>query len=579
MNHEATPLSDDEATATTLTEADRATNVDLEGDVNTSEGGQLLNGWSNAKLFWVLVAVASLPFLVPYFLAAFNQEHFQYIPLVPVAILGLAYSRHDGILVPPQGRLNWILFGTGLAIVALAAYLHSSWLGAIGSGLWLIVFLRSLKQSDGSSLTYLAVPLLLFIRLPQLRTQALIVRLQRVTTELASVVLDRAGVPNEVQGNTISLASKQLFVDEACSGVRSLFTLMFFALVLLIYRQRSVYLTPLMLAVGIALAIFGNLIRVTTIALAEAWFGYDLASGFAHDLLGHGTLLLSLALMLSADRLVEAIFHPMPQMEDIRNPLILGWNGLFGSQGQANERRSFRLNEQRRWSSFNRNTLLALGGVLIVLASWMTLSKLVDRNGPTLAGDGELLFEPSEDLVQIDDIPITLVNHQIYRNSDAQQNLRLGKNADIYTCNVAKRPGEIVVSQPYVGWHELTVCYQATGWTLVTRKEVRLDGQPPVVMAQFKKDGTLGYLFFTAVNADGTVPVSLGDSRIAKWLTPFVPTILDDLAETSGVGQTAMVQYWMVTDVELSRDETETIVRSMMKVRSKTGQQMMATNT
>lgn len=519
--------------------------------------------------FWGLMAICTVPFMFPYFFAAWNQEHFQYIPLVPIVVFGLAYTRFDGIVTPPSGRFAKSCLGLAVFFFIIAAMLRSSWLGAFGVIFLTLSFLQSLKQDDDSSLLYLAIPFLLFIRLPQLRAQALIVRLQRTTTDLSSVILDFVGVPNFVQGNTISLADKQLFVDEACSGVRSLFTLMFFALALLVYRKRSVYLTPLMLAVGIVLAVFGNVIRVTTISLAQAWFEYDLATGFQHDLLGHGTLLLSLGLMLSADRLIESVFHSIDRGGETSNPLISLWNFFFTPHGESGK---FSGTARTRVMNLDKTYLLVLkasAGIAIVVASWMTIGKTIDRlNRNNFVSDSDLIFEPSPDLVTQVNAPISLVSHQTYRNGSILENARLGKNADIYTCSIAQRPGEIVISQPYVGWHELTVCYRGLGWVQKRRREVSVPGTKPVVVADFVRgDGGLGYLFFTAMNADGSTPISLGSSRLQRWLSPFIPTLLDAPAEITGIGETTMIQYWHVTNKELSQDEISEIAGAIAAVR------------
>ena len=106
------------------------------------------------------------------------------------------------------------------------------------------------------------------------------------------------------------------------------------------------------------------------------------------------------------------------------------------------------------------------------------------------------------------------------------------------------------------------------GWQQQTRRRVEVAGTEPVVVATFKRgENAFGYLFFTGMNADGSVPRSLGDTRLQRWLSPFIPTIMDDMAETSGVGQTAMIQYWHVSNQSMSRDEIEEVAISVAKVR------------
>lgn len=525
-----------------------------------------------ATKFWLLTALATIPFLIPYFFAAVNQEHFQYIPLVLVAVLGLAYLRHDGITTTPKKGFELTMLWTGFAFLLIGAFLHSSWVGAIAVVFLTISFLSCLKQNDLSSLVYLAAPMLLFIRLPQQRTYGLIVRLQTITTDLSSVVLDFLGVPNFVQGNTISLVGKELFVDEACSGVRSLFTLMFFAMVLLVYRKRSLWLMPLMLAIGVVLAVFGNMVRVTTIALAEAWFGYDLATGIQHDLLGHTTLVLSLLLMLSADRLVETIFHSISNEGEEQNPLITTWNYFFKDSGSASSFRGRVENRLADSSDMLAPPLKAFIGLSLAFAFWMVIAKARDYQAwPRLFAEEELLFEPSKNFLDSSSLPVETVSHEVHRNGSIATDERLGKNADVYMCNLSGRPGQFVISQPYVGWHELTTCYEALGWEKTSRQLVDVESNSPIIFSQFqRKDGTFGHLFFTGINADGSAPRSYKLSRMQDFFASFVPTIMDDPYEMTGLGQTMMLQYWNVANSPITKDEVKEIARTMAALQIRT---------
>ncbi|MEM9826357.1 MAG: exosortase U [Planctomycetota bacterium] len=509
--------------------------------------------------FWGLLFAASAIFLVPYFQAAWNQPHFQYIPLVPLVIAGFVWMRKDGFLDFPRHRTTLLLlFGVNF-LWLIAAVLRSSWVGALGFILLMLAWLSSLIQRDRSSLLYLGIPLLTFIRLPFERTQALIVRLQMLTTELSSVLLDLFSVPHIIRGNTIELSSRQLFVDEACSGVRSLFTLFFAATVLMIYRKRSVYALPLMLAAGGLAAIFGNTIRVTVIAIAQDWSDVDLSTGWQHDMLGHGTLILSLALLFSADKLIGAFVHPIDADDaSVDNPFLRIWNWFFrDSQTPPDIHPEDFAKLPSTSSTPDKPTLVAYGtfaSIALLLAGLTGVGKWIEASnrGYRLV-ENELLFQVDDTFLKSVNEDLQLSDYRAHRDGTVDLTDRLGKNADIWSCSYASRPGELVISQPYVGWHELTFCYRGMGWTMDSREQIFVgENRAPVVMARFSREPYgQAFLFFSGVNADGSSPRNFGLSRFRRWLSPFYPTILDDPAEMTGIGQTAMIQYWCVTDKEM----------------------------
>lgn len=537
-------------------------------------------------IFWCGVLLAFAPFLIPYLRAMWNQELYQYFPFLLIGVFGLAYARSSSGLELPRGRWSISLLLFGLLVLAVATLLSSSWLGAVAFVIASTAFLSQLKGGDGRRLTYLALPLLMFIRLPQLRTQALIVRLQMATTEMASVVLDLLGIPHDNQGNTIELASKQLFVDEACSGVRSLFTLCFLALLLMVYRKRSILLTPLYLLIAVCCALLGNMMRVTAIAVAEAWFQFDLSTGILHDFVGYIALGLSILVLWSFDSLVEFLFHPVTDGVSNENPIAMFWNYLCGGRriaatedsvyGDYHRVKQVVVEQPVASSRLNWPFRVAMGAA-ILCGAVMTVS-VVRRSlqpRPNLR-ENAIFFEPTEAFLSGADASFTTLAHDVYRDGRESEDQRLGKNADVWRCDINRRQGEFVLSQPYVGWHELTICYLAQRWQQTFRQTIDVgDGEQPIVYAEFQKDGSFGALFFAAVNADGNVPRVPDQSRVSRWFDSFIPLILDDYAEISGSGQTAMIQYWTISGESLERDEIEAIAQAMARVRRHASERML----
>src|SRR5215207_2323677 len=66
----------------------------------------------------------------------------------------------------------------------------------------------------------------LAIPLPELITQTLALPLQFKASEMGAALLDMRNVPVRLTGNVIRLPGQELFVTEACSGLRSLTALL-----------------------------------------------------------------------------------------------------------------------------------------------------------------------------------------------------------------------------------------------------------------------------------------------------------------------------------------------------------------
>lgn len=128
--------------------------------------------------------------------------------------------------------------------------------------------------------------LFFMVPLPGVIFYAITFPLQRLAAEQAAWTLDTLGVPVLLDGNVIHLSQITLGVTEACSGIRSLISLLASAVA-------WAYLTlPLGLAaVGFVLAaipitIFANAARVVATGLIGQWFGVEYASGFFHEFAG-----------------------------------------------------------------------------------------------------------------------------------------------------------------------------------------------------------------------------------------------------------------------------------------------------
>jgi exosortase len=126
------------------------------------------------------------------------------------------------------------------------------------------------------TLSFLAMPL------PELVTQAIALPLQLEASKLGAALLDLRHVPVQVSGNVIHIPGHELFVTEACSGLRSLTALVSMSVFIgaVTLRLPASRLVLLCAAIPIAIAING--VRVFFTGFLVYFVSPALGTGFMH---------------------------------------------------------------------------------------------------------------------------------------------------------------------------------------------------------------------------------------------------------------------------------------------------------
>jgi exosortase/archaeosortase family protein len=98
--------------------------------------------------------------------------------------------------------------------------------------------------------------------------------------------MDVSQITHVKRGNIIEIASKPLFVEEACSGVDSQYALMAVAGVLLLLGNTKLIVSLITIVTVPIWAILGNLLRIYSIVIGLEFLGVDLSTGTTHTVLG-----------------------------------------------------------------------------------------------------------------------------------------------------------------------------------------------------------------------------------------------------------------------------------------------------
>ncbi len=141
--------------------------------------------------------------------------------------------------------------------------------------------------------------LFLTIPLPRILFAEVTLPLQFLSSRLGSGLLDLAGIQNLREGNLIHLHSLTLDVAEACSGLRSLMSLVTVSVVYG-YVFRFKRWQRLLLVIGaIPVAIAANGVRIMGSGVVGEYWGRDKSEGFFHGFSGVVVFVFSFVLLIS----------------------------------------------------------------------------------------------------------------------------------------------------------------------------------------------------------------------------------------------------------------------------------------
>src|SRR4029079_12443075 len=137
----------------------------------------------------------------------------------------------------------------------------------------------------------------LSIPLPELVTQSLALPLQFKASRMGAALLETRGVPVRLAGNVIRVPGHELFVTEACSGLRSLTALLSVAVLMSAMTFRTWIPRVALVLIAIPSAIVINGVRVFLTGFLVFFVSPALGEGFMHVTEGWLLYLVSLSVL------------------------------------------------------------------------------------------------------------------------------------------------------------------------------------------------------------------------------------------------------------------------------------------
>jgi exosortase len=240
-----------------------------------------------------------------------NYSHGFLVPIIAAILFWQRWPELQKRTVQPEifGLLVLVLGVIQLltAEIAFEYFTMRSSLIVIIAGLILFIFGREILKGMTLPLSYL----LLMIPIPYIIYDMIAFPLKLFVTKISVTILKLAGVVVLREGNIIMFPATTLEVADACSGIRSLVSLIAIAAAYVFLTQISPVGRWIVILTAVPIAVATNVVRVVTTGVLAQWWGAKAAEGFFHEFAGAAMFVCALLLLLTLGELIRR--YEVPQ--------------------------------------------------------------------------------------------------------------------------------------------------------------------------------------------------------------------------------------------------------------------------
>ena len=159
--------------------------------------------------------------------------------------------------------------------------------------------------------------LLLMIPLPAILFNQMAFPLQLAASQAGEAAIALAGIPVLREGNILRLPAQTLEVAEACSGLRSLISLIMLGMVLGYFTDRRTWARMAITLAAIPIAIIANASRVAGTGIASEWVSPTAAEGFFHTFSGWLMFVVAFGGLLLVQQVISRIGKGDPSVSTL----------------------------------------------------------------------------------------------------------------------------------------------------------------------------------------------------------------------------------------------------------------------
>ena len=547
--------------------------------------------------------LAPLPWLSVHAQELARRPHYELVWLVVPGALLIGWNALRQPVLPGSEtgrnpRRASVISAVGLLLLAVAVVFISPWLATVAT---LLNILALIDAIGGVLLIKRLLPAWAFLWLaippPRGPDERILLYLQGFATRWSSLVLDRLGVIHVVEGNVIELVNRKLFVEQACSGINSLFVLVMGTLFIAAWTRSRPLRAVVLVAASVVVVLTGNVIRIVVIAYSAARWHIDLSEGWPHTILGIIIYIGMLGLVFSTDRLISLLGMTVNQeVAAILAYRIKRWTWLL-RQGATPENpvptsTPLIVPAEPPVPTEPLTLHAGLSGVRsTLLGSWAFATVF----GLLLAAQVYFLWQNKRDLLRTEhsiveafeplaetDLPVELGRFRRVRFQTAHREAtdQWGQNSKQWTYKAGALLASVSLDYTFLGWHELTDCYRTNGCKIgesVVLQDPQGSATSPSSASHsgrtevrlVRPDGQFEYLVYGLADHNNRIldpPRTRGFvgavlARLSNWTTP-----------DNGLGievdlPSYQFQVLLVSEAPLSKSEVEEARQLYQQVR------------
>ena len=449
---------------------------------------------------FALIAAAALmmPLWFAWAAALGNKPHYEFFPILVLGVVFLVRQRllevDETTLRPGHPVISAMMGLFSIPCLFVGYFQPSAVLAFIGT---VSAFSMIMHSLGGWSMVRKISPAFVLLAVitppPGELDTILTLRLQRVSVVIASRTLDMFDIFHVVNMNTLEVDGQRFLVEEACSGIQSLFSILAFALFYALWNQRGFLLAGLLLAGAVIFDLSLNVLRICVGVIAKITGDIDLLNGWPHEILGIVVFVLGLTLTLSWDIVLLELstlkLFSISKLSKLfrrvfsRKESVRARSGSSEQRDQSNPSRSSKsspisLKPPRKVFAA---VLIGWAGLVLPLTAMASIRitrekikaasvKVDDTVKQALESKGEDRLKRLEDLTKKTrptfTPPAKIGEWVLLPESlkSSERTLSFGSKSESFVYQNGKIQAQISIDYPFFGYHDLNICYDMGGW-------------------------------------------------------------------------------------------------------------------